>query len=80
MRSGCDWRNGWQSRSQTSASTRLSLASQLHDANLVRRTDADAEVVAEYIVALLKTHTSVDEAYQRCLSEVPEFFREGLGA
>ena len=39
--------------------------------------DADADVLADYVLALLRHDGSVDDVRKLCESEIPDFLKEG---
>lgn len=44
----------------------------------VCRSDADAEVLAEYIIALLKHDGNKESVRELCEQEIPDFLTEGM--
>ena len=54
----------------------LSLESLTH----LRRSDADSDVLAEYVIALLKHDGSPEDVRKLCEQEIPDFLTEGLSA
>jgi hypothetical protein len=42
------------------------------------RSDADAEVLAEYIIALLKHDGNKESVRELCEQEIPDFLTEGM--
>lgn len=41
------------------------------------RSDADADVLAEYVLALLRHDAPIDEVRKLCEAEIPDFLKEG---
>jgi hypothetical protein len=46
-------------------------------ANIYNSSDADADVLAEYVIALLKHDGSADAVRKLCEQEIPDFLSEG---
>lgn len=42
------------------------------------RSDADPDVLADYVLALLRHDGSPDEVRKLCEEEIPDFLKEGL--